>query len=250
MLAKAAFDGLGKRIRPLTPKAVDQLNRELAVIESLSFAPYFLIVWEIVRFAKEKDIPTIGRGSAANSLVCYALGITHVEPLSNGLFFERFLNPERTDLPDIDLDLPWNRRDEVLDHVYETHGRDRVAMISTHVTFRGRSIVREIARAMGIPQEEVGPFAERIPHFTRLSQLEEARRTVPEARGLPLEQEPFASILELGRRIEGFTRHLSIHCGGSSSLRGPFRTSSPWSGRPRGSWSPSTTCTRWRTWGW
>lgn len=214
LLAEAAFSGLRRRMRPLSPQALQRLTHELRVIEELDLAPYFLVVWEIVRFARSRGIPTIGRGSAANSLVCYALGITHVDPLRHGLYFERFLNPQRRDCPDIDLDLPWNRRDEIIRHVYETYGHDHVAMISTHVTFRGRSILREVARALGIPLEEVHGYIRRIPHFARISELEEIRSSIPEARGLPLEEEPLRGLVAVGRHIEGFVRHISVHCGG------------------------------------
>jgi len=191
-----------------------RLLRELDVIEKLGFSGYFLIVHDIVREAKRRGIPTVGRGSAANSLVCFLLEITDICPIKYNLYFERFMNLQRKDCPDIDIDFPWNRRDEMLEYVYQTYGEQRVAMISTHNTFRGRSIVREVGKALGIPVCEIEKFTRKMPGFIKLSELDEARRAVPECKNLPIEDEPYRSILEIGLKIEGFPRHLSIHCGG------------------------------------
>ncbi|MDH5508893.1 MAG: DNA polymerase III subunit alpha [Nitrospinota bacterium] len=213
-LRALAYRGASERYPSLPPAVMARLEHELAIISKLAYAEYFMIVNDIAAEARRRGIPTVGRGSAANSLVCYALRITDVCPLRYNLYFERFLNLERGDCPDIDLDFPWNRRDEILEYVYGTFGNDRVAMISTHATFRGRSIIREVGKAMGLPKEEIDPFAERVPGFTRLSDLAAARDTVPECRGLPMEDEPYRSIISAGLAIEGFPRHLSIHCGG------------------------------------
>ncbi|MBW2148750.1 MAG: DNA polymerase III subunit alpha [Deltaproteobacteria bacterium] len=214
VLWKAASEGLQRLYRPLTRSVVDRLQHELRVIDLLGFAAYFLVVWDIARYAAREGIPMVGRGSAANSLVCYALGITSVDPMRYGLYFERFLNPERTDCPDIDLDFPWNRREQILQYVYQRYGNENVAMIATFVRFRGRSIVREVGKALGVPVEVINRLARKIPHFTDISELETARRTLPECRNLPLEEEPYRTIIREGMRIEGFPRHLSVHCGG------------------------------------
>jgi len=213
-LWKEAFQGLQRLYQPLTQAVVERLQYELRVIDQLGFAPYFLIVWDIARHAAQEGIPMVGRGSAANSLVCYALGITSVDPMRYGLYFERFLNPQRTDCPDIDLDFPWNRREQILKYVYRRYGSENVAMIATFVRFRGRSIVREVGKALGIPVGVINRLARKIPHFIDISELETTRRTVPECRDLPLDEEPYRTIIREGAHIEGLPRHLSIHCGG------------------------------------
>src|SRR5206468_8517611 len=158
-----------------------RLDEELGIIERMEFTDYFLLVAEIVGFARERGIPTVGRGSGASSLVAYALGITNVDPLRYGLAFERFLHPSRRDCPDLDIDLCWWRRDEVIAHVYDTYGHDRVAMISTHATLGARSASRETAKAPGISNARVNALARAIPreleapYAVRLRQLPGSR---------------------------------------------------------------------------
>jgi DNA-directed DNA polymerase III PolC len=234
-LTKLARVGLSKIYRHRIPAvAVRRLRDELAVIETLRFAPYFLIVRDIVREAKARNIPTVGRGSAANSLVCRALGITEVDPIAHNLYFERFLNPQRTDYPDIDIDFPWNRRDEILDYVFEKYGQKNVALISAHVHFRGRSALREAGKALGIPIREIDSFTQRLPHSIDLSRMEEARKNIPECRDLPMEDEPYRTMIELGSRIDGFPRHLSIHCGGIVICPFPITDRIPLQKTPKG----------------
>lgn len=212
-LWKLCFRGAVERYRPLTHDVIDRLTRELEVIDRLGFAEYFLIVWDIARYAREQGIPSVGRGSAANSIVSYTLKITHVDPIELDLFFERFLNPERTSCPDIDLDFCWRRRDQVLEYVYNRYGHDHVAMISTHSTLRARAGVREIAKTMGVPEMEIKAFTEHLPHFGSES-IHHYREILPELRELPLEREPFATIVSIAEKVNGYPRHLSIHCGG------------------------------------
>jgi len=212
-LWKLCFRGAVERYQPLTHEVLERLTRELDVIDRLGFAEYFLIVWDIARYAREQGVPSVGRGSAANSIVAYVLQITHVDPIELDLFFERFLNPERTSCPDIDLDFCWRRRDQVLDYVYSRYGRDKVAMISTHSTLRARAACREIAKTMGVPEAEIKAFTEHLPYFASHS-IEHYRTVLPELKGLPVDREPFASVLRTSERIDGFPRHLSIHCGG------------------------------------
>jgi len=212
-LLKASFRGACRRYRPMSSKVLERLKAELEVIDRLGFAPYFLLVADIARFARRRRIPMVGRGSAANSLVSYALGITDVDPIRYNLFFERFLNPQRNSPPDIDLDFSWRRRDEVLDYVYRTYGPDRVAMICTYVTFSARLAFREIARAMGLTPREITRFTRLLPHRA-LAYIDSLENDWPECRTLPLEEEPYRTILRLARRIAGFPRHLSIHAGG------------------------------------
>lgn len=215
-LKKLAWEGTLNLYRhsPHLNSALQQLRHELRVIGDLNFSAYFLIVWDIVREAKARGIPTVGRGSAANSLVCRALNITEVDPITHNLYFERFLNPERTDYPDIDIDFPWNRRDEILEYVFEKYGHENVALISAHVHFRGRSALRQVGKALGVPISEIDAFTSRLPHSASLSGLKEIRDVVPECRNLPLEDEPYRSMISLAKQIEGFPSHLSIHCGG------------------------------------
>jgi DNA-directed DNA polymerase III PolC len=220
-LWKRSFEGLKSRYRPLTKAAVERLRSELEVIEEKGFSPYFLIVDDIVRQAREWGMGTVGRGSAACSLVSYCLGITHVDPISLRLHFERFLNPGRSSPPDIDLDFSWRDRDRILEYVYETYGNDRVAMISTHVTFAARSAVREIGKAHGLSDSELGKFTRRIPRYGVRS-LTRLAEEVPECRGLPVDKEPYRTILSLGEQVAGFPRHLSIHAGGIVISPGPI----------------------------
>lgn len=190
-----------------------RLDEELAIIERLGFTGYFLVVAGIVAFARAQGIPTVGRGSGASSIVSYALGITNVDPLRHGLCFERFLHPQRRDCPDLDIDLCWQRRHEVIEHVYETYGRDRVAMISTHVTLGARSAFRETAKALGVANVRVNALAKRIPRTLDAPFLEQLER-LPEARGIDWREPALAGALRLAERLDGAPRHLSVHCGG------------------------------------
>ena len=213
-LSRLANQGMKKLYPDLPTTVTDRLNYELKIINDLGFASYFLITWDIVREAKKRNIPTIGRGSAANSLVCRVLGITEVDPIKYDLYFERFLNPERKDYPDIDIDFPWNRRDEMIEYIFEKYGQENVALISAHIHMRGRLVLREVGKALGIPTEEVDAFVKRLPHSADISNLDEIRETIPECRNLPIENEPYKTMIDLGKRIAGFPRHVSIHCGG------------------------------------
>src|SRR4030095_11447910 len=145
------------RFRPLTAKAQAQLEKELNMIEKLALAGYFLIVWDIVQYCNREKILVQGRGSAANSAVCYALGITAVDPVKMDLLFERFLSEERGEWPDIDLDLPsGDQREKVIQHVYQKYGKHGAAMTANVITYRGRSAAREVGKALGFDEETVG----------------------------------------------------------------------------------------------
>ena len=194
-------------------RALVRLREELDLIRQLGFTDYFLLVADIVEFARARGIPTVGRGSGAGSIVAYALGITNVDPLRYGLYFERFLHPARRDCPDLDIDLCWQRRDEVIDHVYQTYGAEQVAMISTHATLGARSAFRETAKALGMPNARVNALAKRIPREMEKPYLE---RLVgfAEARGVDWREPPLPEALRLAEALDGAPRHLSIHCGG------------------------------------
>ncbi len=212
-LWKICFRGLEERYQPITEKAVRRLQYELDVIDELGFCDYFLIVWDIVKEAKNRRMVTIGRGSAANSLVAYCLGLTQVDPIKYNLYFERFLNRGRTSPPDVDIDFSWKERDEIVKYVYEKYGYDRVAMISTTVTFRARSAFRETAKVFGIADSEISKYSKFIP-WTSAQNLPRLAEKFPEAKSLNFEQDPWKQIINIASRLSGFPRHLSIHPGG------------------------------------
>ncbi len=208
-----AESGLHERYPKLNGEIYSRFETELAVIGQTGFVDYFLIVAEIVEFCKKQGIPVVGRGSAASSVISYALGITEVDPVEQDLYFARFLNEARSDPPDIDLDLCWRRRDEVLEFVYERYGRDRVAMICTLNTFAARGAFRELGKIHGMSGDEISDFTKRLP-WGHLRDLHETRERYPECRSLPLDTEPYRTIIDMSYAIEGYPRHLSIHCGG------------------------------------
>ena len=195
------------------PAAKARLDYELEIIFSKHFAEYFLIVWDMVRYARSLGIPSTGRGSAADSLVSYLLDLTHVDPIEHNLYFERFLSHERTSPPDIDIDLCWRRRDFVVEYVYKRWGSDRVAMIATVNTFAGRSCVREVGKALGLSDSEMSQYTAFLPHFGA-ADFEKILKERPESRHLDLNAEPLRSIIPLARRIEGMPSHLGLHASG------------------------------------
>jgi DNA-directed DNA polymerase III PolC len=216
-LRRLALDGAAWRYRAAgetaRARANARLDQELGVIAHMGFTDYFLLVAEIVGFARDHAIPTVGRGSGASSIVAYVLGITNVDPIRYGLHFERFLNPSRRDCPDLDIDLCWKRRDEVIEHVYRAYGADRVAMISTHATLGARSAFRETAKALGVPNARVNQLARRIP---RELEPPYAQRLagIAAARGVDWSEPVLARALALAERLSGAPRHLSVHSGG------------------------------------
>ena len=212
-LWKKCFTGAVRRYKPLTSEVTKRLEYELEIINQLGFAEYFLIVKQIVDYCHQRHIPCVGRGSAADSLVSYVLEITQVDPIRHRLYFERFLNPERSDPPDIDLDICWKNRDTVIEYVYETFGRERAAMICTFNTFQYRSAIRDIGRAYGLPEDEIGKMTKYLPHHARQN-LEETINTLPELKELRYNLGLYEKILRQAERIADFPRHLSIHPGG------------------------------------
>ncbi|MBN1594884.1 DNA polymerase III subunit alpha [candidate division FCPU426 bacterium] len=213
-LSGLCFAGLKNRYAPVTPLVLRSLAQELEVIENKHFSGYFLAVWDIAAEARRRGIPTVGRGSAANSIVSYCLGITHVDPIKHGLFFERFLNPEKKDPPDIDLDFPWDQRDEMLAYAYQRFGPERVAMVCTTIRLHGRSAVREAGRILGLTEKEISVFSRQFPHSGSVADIAKAKKKIPEARDLPLTEEPWKSVLQMAEKLEGLPRHLSVHPGG------------------------------------
>jgi DNA-directed DNA polymerase III PolC len=207
LLERDCFLGAERRYGEMSEALAERLEYELSIVREKGFAPYFLVVRDIVSRAPR----TCGRGSAAASLISYALGITHVDPIRFDLFFERFLNPGRVDPPDIDVDFPWDERDDILEWVFRRYGRRRVAMISNHVTFQARAAVREIAKVYGLTDEEIGRVTKRMPWFT--SDVIEATTKHPVFKDLSF-PEPWPEILRLAHRIDGYPRGMSVHCGG------------------------------------
>ncbi|OXM50353.1 error-prone DNA polymerase [Amycolatopsis thailandensis] len=192
------------------PRAYAQLDYELGVITELGFPGYFLIVWDIVRFAREAGILCQGRGSAANSAVCFALRITSVDAVRYGLLFERFLAPERDGYPDIDVDIESDRRDEVIQYVYDTHGRRNAAQVANVITYRAPSAIRDSARALGYSPGQQDAFAKAADRWGGV-----AATAGQDGHGIPRD------VLGLAARIEGFPRHLGIHSGGMVLSRTP-----------------------------
>ncbi len=212
-LWKKSFEGATQRYKPLTSRVIKRLEYELQTIHDLGFAEYFLIVKDIADFCRREHIPCVGRGSAADSLVAYVLQITQADPMRHNLYFERFLNPGRSDPPDIDLDICWKNRDRVLKYVYQKYGAERTAMICTFNTFQNRSAIRDVAGAFGIPEDEISRITKYLPHY-HSHQLEETIRSLPELKALRLNLNQYREILDMARRISDFPRHLSIHPGG------------------------------------
>ena len=224
-LRALCLEGLSRRAggAPVSRAARERLERELGVIARLGFVEYFLIVGDIVRAARGFGIPTVGRGSGASAIVAYALGITNVDPIAYELTFERFLHDKRADCPDLDIDLCWRGRDEVIEHVYRTYGRDRVAMISTHVLFHPRSAFREVARAHGTPLDRVNRMSKALPGmYDDESLAERLRRDPYAARVVPLSDPRIAGFVKMAERLEGIPRHLGIHSGGIVIGDGPL----------------------------
>jgi DNA polymerase III alpha subunit len=213
LLWDESFKGLTKRYSSISKAAKKRLEMELSVISDMGFSNYFLIVWDIVNEAKRRGMMTIGRGSAANSLVAFCLEITQIDPLKHNLYFERFLNKARSSPPDFDIDFSWKERDEIIKYIFEKYGYERVAMISTTVTFRARSAFREVAKAFGFTNEEISKYSRRIP-WTDAVNLPHLSELFPESKNLNFKREPWKTIVDLASKIARFPRHISIHPGG------------------------------------
>lgn len=189
-LAKLAADGFKFRYGN-NAKAEERLRKELKIIDELGFNAYFLITWDIIRYAQSRGFYYVGRGSGANSIVAYCLQITDVDPIELDLYFERFLNPHRTSPPDFDIDFSWLDRDEVIDYVFKRYGKKQVALLGMYSTFKFRAVVRELGKVFGLPKEEIDRFADGAG-----------------------DDKIHQTILQYGKLIEGFPNYLSIHPGG------------------------------------
>ena len=191
-----------------------RLERELAIIQQMKFPGYFLIVWDFIRYAKERGIPVgPGRGSAAGSLVSYALGITDIDPLQHELLFERFLNPERVSMPDIDIDFCMNRRGEVIEYVTRKYGRDNVAQIITFGTMAAKAAIKDVGRAMDIPYADVDRIAKMVPTTIGIT-LEKAIEDSPQLREAIEKDRQIAELFETAKKLEGMVRNSGVHAAG------------------------------------
>jgi error-prone DNA polymerase len=208
-LRRLTFDGAGERYNGEISSAMRrQLDKELALIDELDYCGYFLTMWEIVRFCRETKILCQGRGSAANSAVCYCLGITAVDPVRMGLLFERFLSRERAEPPDIDLDIEHERREEVIQHVYAKYGRSHAAMVANFIRYRTRSAVRDVGKVLGIAETALDRLSKLLSTHASVSP-----ETLAQA-GLDPQRKTNRHLLRLAAEIVDFPRHLSIHPGG------------------------------------
>ena len=208
------FEGAKRRYRgeaqgeAIPPEVIEQLNKELALIDELDYAGYFLTMWELVRFCEERGILCQGRGSAANSAVCYCLGVTAIDPVRMGLLFERFMSRERAEPPDIDLDIEHDRREEAIQHVYEKYGRDYAAMVAVITRYRPKSAVRDVGKVLGVAETSLDRLAKFLSRYDCVD--DEALRGA----GLDPEAKVHRHLIRLANAIQGFPRHLSIHPGG------------------------------------
>ena len=219
-LRKMTEVGARERYRPYHERARRQIARELDLIERLDLAGYFLIVWDIVNFCRQHDILVQGRGSAANSAVCYSLGITAVDPVGMDLLFERFLSEERGEWPDIDLDLPsGDRRERVIQYVYERYGRLGAGMTANVITYRGRSAAREVGKVLAIEPERIDRLAKVMNHFEWTDPKDTLARQIGDV-GLALDDPRIRLFSDLWQRIQDLPRHLGQHSGGMVICQG------------------------------
>ncbi|MGE3854433.1 MAG: PHP domain-containing protein, partial [Planctomycetota bacterium] len=221
-LRRLTAEGAARRYPPERGGTPDKVQRmvehELALIEELRYEPYFLTIYDVVRYARSLDILCQGRGSAANSAVCFCLGITSVDPATSDMLFERFISRERNEPPDIDVDFEHERREEVIQYVYNKYGRDRAAMVCEVIRYRGRSALREVGKALGLSLDQVDRLAKlRHWHDSGPPGEQELRKA-----GIDLRDRRVKLTLQLAQEIAHFPRHLSIHVGGFVITRGPI----------------------------
>jgi len=217
-LRRLTYEGARERYGQLTPEVFRQLEHELHLIEKLRLSGYFLIVWDIARFCRENGILCQGRGSAANSAVCYCLRVTAVDPIKLKLLFERFVSEERAEPPDIDIDIANNRREEVIQYVYNKYTREHAAMVCEVISYRGRSAVRDVGKALGFSLDEVDRLAKLLDHYSRGDEINEQ---IIDA-GFNRHDRRVQLLVELCLQIARFPRHLGIHVGGMIITKRPL----------------------------
>ncbi len=214
-LRRLTYEGARLRYDARVPENVAaQLEKELALIAQLALAPYFLSVRQVVDMARRRDILCQGRGSAANSAVCYCLGVTAVDPARSSMLFERFLSAERAEPPDIDVDFEHERREEVIQEIYATYGRDRAAMVSEVVAYRGKSALREAGKVFGLSPEQVERLASVVSFWDGLSQLDTTQALRLAEAGFDPADPRILHVCAIARKMQGVPRHLSVHVGG------------------------------------
>lgn len=213
-LRELCEQGLRERFSEITQEIQERFDYELGVIDRMGFIAYFLIVWDFINYAKSHGIPVgPGRGSAAGSLVSYVLGITDLDPLKYGLIFERFLNPDRSGMPDIDIDFCFERRQEVIDYVNQKYTSDNVAQIITFGSMKAKAVIRDVGRALGIPYSDVDLIAKLIPNELGIT-LETALEKEPKLKDFCETNQDAKDILEIAKVLEGLNRHAGIHAAG------------------------------------
>ena len=213
-LNKLCWDGFAERYPDDTGKLRNQLTYELSIIQKMGYVDYFLIVWDFIKYSRDHGIAVgPGRGSAAGSLVSYTLGITNIDPAKYQLLFERFLNPERVSMPDIDVDFCFERRQEVIDYVVRKYGKDRVAQIVTFGTLAARGVLRDVGRVMDMPYAFVDSIAKMVPQELNIT-LDRALKTNPEFKTLYDTNEQVKELVDMSMRLEGLPRHTSMHAAG------------------------------------
>lgn len=213
-LNKLCFEGLEALYPAVTEALKERLDYELNTIKEMGYVDYFLIVWDFIKYARDNDIIVgPGRGSAAGSLVAYTLGITQLDPIRYDLLFERFLNPERVSMPDIDVDFCFERRQEVIDYVVRKYGKDRVVQIVTFGTLAARGVIRDVGRVMDLPYAMVDSIAKMIPQELNIT-IDKALKVNSELHKLYEEDEQVHTLIDMSRRLEGLPRHTSMHAAG------------------------------------
>ncbi len=213
-LNKLCYEGLEERYTENLDALKERLEYELGVIQKMGYVDYFLIVWDFIKFARDHDIMVgPGRGSAAGSLVSYTLGITKLDPIKYDLLFERFLNPERVSMPDIDVDFCFERRQEVIDYVVRKYGKDRVVQIVTFGTMAARGVIRDVGRVMDLPYAQCDTIAKMIPNELNIT-IDKALSMNPELRNLYQSDETVKKLIDMSKRLEGLPRHTSMHAAG------------------------------------
>jgi len=213
-LRELCLAGLARRYPEQTPEVRQRLDRELRIIERMNFASYFLIVWDFISWAKNQDIPVgPGRGSAAGSIAAYTLGITDIDPLRYNLLFERFLNPDRVTMPDMDIDFCYDRRGEVVDYVSRRYGSGNVAQIITFGRMKAKAVIRDVGRVLGMPYGDVDKIAKLVPNDPKIT-LSEALEMEPELKKLHQADPQVTRLIDLAFSLEGLARNASTHAAG------------------------------------
>lgn len=210
-LTRLCYDGAEKRYGKISDEITARLKRELDVIESKGFASYFLIVWDFCRYAHEKNIPVGARGSAVGTLVGYCLGLCDVDPIRYDLLFERFMDPQRNEMPDVDIDICQAHRAEIIDYVRQKYGH--VAQIITFGTMKARAVIRDVCRVLGVPLYEADRLAKLVP-FSLDMTLDKALKTEPQLQQAYEQNEQTRKVIDICKKLEGLTRHASVHAAG------------------------------------